>query len=82
MKHSEDNNRVVPMNVGNYIGETGENQFARTFNPARSADSRMVRKPFDVPNDLKDRVDCAVGIVAADIFLDRFEIQASCAGPA
>ena len=42
------------------------------------------RKQVDVPNDLNDlndRIDCAVGIVAADIFLDGFKIQASCAGP-
>jgi hypothetical protein len=69
------------MNVGNYIRKAGENQLSRTFNPSGSADSRMLRKPLDVLDDLKDRIDCGVGIVAADVFLDGFEIQASRAGP-
>lgn len=81
MKYSENNDRVFPMNVGDYIRKASKNQLACTFNPSRPADSRMVRKSLYVPNNLKDRIDCDVGILAADIFLDGFEIQASRAGP-
>jgi hypothetical protein len=41
----------------------------------------MLRQYFDASNDLKYRGDGCVGIIAADISFDRFQILASGACP-
>ncbi len=81
MKNPKNNDGIPLIDIRDYIWQSADNQFARTFHAAGSSHAGMLRECFDVPNDLQYSVDRCLGVVPADVSLDRFEILASGARP-
>jgi len=69
MKDSKNSDGVSLMDVGNYM-QAAEDQFASPFQPPWTPNARMLHKHLDASNDLNDRLNRCVQVVAANISRD------------
>ncbi len=69
MQHGQNSGMVLANRIGHDVGQDGNNQFAGSFNPARSAGIGMMNQHFHMLADGLRHVVRGGGIVLCDVIL-------------
>jgi hypothetical protein len=77
VKHSQNDYHITLMDIRDHVRQTAWDQLTCSLHSPRPAQAWMLGKSLDAPNDLKHGIGRSVWVIAADMALNCFEIQAS-----